>query len=86
MKTISVNSLVQLFHSVLLEKKIILVADDISKVSLLIDGLILLTQPLVSSSYALIPNLKEQYLDYLDAPIPYIIGVSKFVWDHHMSL
>ena len=74
---IPLSSLIYIFHALLLERKIIFIANDVSNLSLIIDSLLFLAQPLKTETYTLIPVLDERYLDYLDAPIPYIIGLSK---------
>lgn len=49
--------------------------------SVLIDCLLQLLYPLITNTYTLIPNIKPDFIEYLDAPVPYIIGMSKKVWD-----
>ena len=53
-----------------------MICNDTSQLSLFIDSILVLISPLLSSSYTLIPNLKENYLDYLDAPIPFLVGIT----------
>ena len=84
--SIPTNSLITLYHSLLLEKRLILLSNDPSKLSLFIDSLLNLLSPLSTSSFTVISNLKEQYLEFLDAPVPYIIGLSKEIWDQEVSI
>ena len=54
--------------------------------SLLIDSLLILLSPIDTRYYTIISNLKHEYIEYLDAPVPFIIGVNKQIWDNHLSL
>ena len=71
--------IIQLFVALLLERKVILITKDFSELSILIETLKALLYPLqwkcITISF-LIPKL----IDYLDAPVPYIIGISRTMW------
>ena len=72
---ISVSSLVCLYHSLILDKRIILIAKDINQISIIIDCLLAILYPLKTGTYSIIPIIKENYIEFLDAPVPYIVGV-----------
>lgn len=71
----------QMFVSLLHERKIILIHNDSSKNAILIETLISLLYPLqwnfTNISY-LIPSMVE----YLEAPFPYIVGVPRDLWKY----
>ena len=71
--------LLEMFFSLLHERKIIIIHNDSSKNAILIETLISLLYPLqwnfTNISY-MIPNMVE----YLEAPFPYIIGVPRELW------
>ena len=82
-KRVNYQRIVQLFVALLLERKVILVSKEISELSVLIETLKDLLYPLqwkcITISF-LVPKL----VDYLDAPVPYIIGVSRTMWKEVM--
>lgn len=73
--------LMQMFVSLLHERKIILIHNDSSKNAILIEALISLLYPLqwnfTNISY-LIPSMAE----YLEAPFPYIVGLPRDLWKY----
>jgi hypothetical protein len=73
--------LLQIFVSLLHERKIIIIHNDISKNAVIIEALISLLYPLqwnfTNISY-LIPSMVE----YLEAPFPYIVGVPRDLWKY----
>jgi DENN domain-containing protein 1 len=73
--------LMQMFVSLLHERKIILIHNESSKNAILIEALISLLYPLqwnfTNISY-LIPSMVE----YLEAPFPYIVGLPRDLWKY----
>ena len=78
-RRVNYQRIIQLFVALLLERKVILITKDFSELSILIETLKALLYPLqwkcITISF-LIPKL----IDYLDAPVPYIIGISRTMW------
>ena len=75
------HMLMQMFVSLLHERKIILVYNESSNNAVIIEALISLLYPLqwtfTNISY-LVPSMTE----YLEAPFPYIVGLSRDLWKH----
>ena len=67
--------LVSVFTALLLERKVVLVKDDVSDIAIIMMCLISLLKPFDWQS-TIITYLKQDMLDYLDAPVPYLIGIS----------
>jgi hypothetical protein len=71
---------VALFESALTEGKIILVSKYLGMLTLASESLLLLLWPM-SWHHILIPILPANLLGYLQAPVPYIIGVQSTYFD-----
>lgn len=48
---------------------------------MLIESLLELLEPLNKTIFMNISNLKQEMIDYIDSPVPYIIGISETVWN-----
>jgi hypothetical protein len=65
----------------ILERKIILISKDVNKNAILIEALLDLLAPLNKTVFLNISYLKAEMIDYLDSPMPYIIGISENIWN-----
>ena len=65
----------------MLERKIILISRDIHLNAILIETLLELLSPLNKSVFTNIAYIKHEMIDYLDTPIPYLIGLSTTLWN-----
>jgi hypothetical protein len=79
LKAMSPTGLIAVLSAILLERKVILVKTDISDSALLIQGLLRLLRPF-EWHFTLITYLTLDMADYLDAPVPFLIGVSQKTW------
>lgn len=66
--------MISLLAAILLDMKIILIAGQRSHMALIIEALIILIHPFTCSSI-IIPCVNEETLDFIDAPVPFIIGM-----------
>ena len=78
----------QLVNCILLEIKVIIVSPSATlnymrRNALLIETISELLAPLINvrTVYINISYLKDEMIDYLDSPVPYIIGMSDLVWE-----
>lgn len=71
--------LLKMFISMLHERKIILIHTNSGDNATLIETLVSLMNPL-KWNFVCISQLIPSMLDYLDAPFPYIVGVTREVW------
>lgn len=65
----------------MLERKIILISRNIEYNAILIESLLELLSPLNKSVFTNISFLKQEMVDYLDMPLPFVIGISTKVWN-----
>lgn len=79
-RTLKPDKVVQLFTALLLERKIVLIKEEIGDIALIMQSLITLLNPF-KWNFVIITYLTPDLVDYLDAPVPYLIGVSKSTWD-----
>ena len=80
MQTLKPEKLVQLVTALLLERKIVLIKDDIGDIALIMQGLITLLNPF-QWCFTIITYLNRELVDMLDAPFPFLIGVSTRTWE-----
>lgn len=76
---IKVNVLIQLFTAILLERKVIIVTNDVCNNAVIIEILLTLLYPMKWNLF-LVANVTVDTSDFLDAPFPYIIGTSQHTW------
>ena len=79
------EKLIQLFTALLLERKIVLIKDDIGDIALIMQSLITLLSPF-QWCFTIITYLTRELVDMLDAPFPFMIGVSTATWDSICTL
>lgn len=65
----------------LLERKIILISKRYEVNALVIEFLLDLISPLNKSVFNNISYLKLEMIDFLDIPMPYLIGISSNIWN-----
>ena len=71
---ISIKTLLNLYYAMLLGEKVIIITEKSEIMALLVETIIKLMYPLDMSSYLVLGFICEEMLDYIHAPIPYIIG------------
>eukprot|EP00347_Sterkiella_histriomuscorum_P017091 403350703 len=69
-----------LITALLLERKIILIKKNFGDIALIMESLVSLLNPL-KWNFVFITYLTPKLVECLEAPFPYIIGVSRKVWD-----
>jgi hypothetical protein len=79
------DKIVQLFTALLLEKKIVLIKKEIGEIALIMQSLITLLNPF-KWNFVIITYLTNELADYLEAPVPYLIGVSTQIWQQIMYM
>jgi hypothetical protein len=78
---VSPKNLVQLVNCLLLERKVILISKQIGINAILIESLLELLLPLDKTIFLNISYLKSEMIDYIDSPVPYLIGLSESIWN-----
>jgi hypothetical protein len=71
-----------LITALLLERKIILIKENFGDIALIMESLVSLLNPL-KWNFVFITYLTPKLVECLEAPFPYIIGVSRKVWEDH---
>lgn len=71
--------------ALLLERKIVLIKDEIGDIALIMQGLLTLMSPFLWC-FTVITYLNRELVDMLDAPFPFLIGVSTAVWEDICTL
>lgn len=83
------NRILELVKCLLLEKKILIIRDNFADNAALIESLLMLLSPLYllcellfysQWTFVNISYLSESMVEYIDAPMPYIIGVPRAIW------
>ncbi|KAM3128590.1 hypothetical protein pb186bvf_019287 [Paramecium bursaria] len=72
---LKIDQIVQVFQAILLEKKILIVTNNRKLPPLIIDAFISLLYPF-EYNHILIPILSDDLLEYTQAPVPYILGIT----------
>ena len=89
LESIKPNRILELTKFLLLEKKILLVRDQYSDNAVIIESLLMLLSPLYNIAlitlhsqwtFVNISYLSYSMLDYIDAPMPFIMGVPRSIW------
>jgi hypothetical protein len=70
-----------LIRCLLLERKIILIKKNFGDIALIMESLVSLLNPL-KWNFVFITYLTPKLVDCLEAPFPYIIGVSRKIWEN----
>lgn len=71
-----------LITALLLERKIILIKENSGDIALIMESLVSLLNPL-QWNFVFITYLTPKLVECLEAPFPYMIGVSRKVWEDH---
>jgi len=79
------EKLIHLMTALLLERKIVLIKDEIGDIALIMQGLLTLMSPF-QWCFTVITYLHRELVDILDAPFPFLIGVSTAVWEDICTL
>jgi hypothetical protein len=69
-----------LFTALLLERKIVLIKKEVGDIAVIMQSLITLLKPF-KWNFITITYLTSDLAEYLDAPLPYLVGVSSQTWD-----
>lgn len=85
LQKIKPEKLIQLFTALLLERKIVLIKNEIGEIALVMQSLITLLNPF-QWCFTIITYLNRELVDMLDAPFPFIIGVSTSTWEDICTL
>ena len=72
--------IIKLVTALLLERKVILIKSQIEDIAIIIQALISLMNPF-QWHHTIITYLTEDMIDFVEAPVPYLIGVQAKVWD-----
>ncbi|KAL1350148.1 uncharacterized protein [Arachis hypogaea] len=83
-RVLSLESMLSLFTGVLLEKQVVVVCPNLGVLSAIVLCLIPMIRPFQWQSLFL-PVLPGSMLDFLDAPVPYIVGIQRMPDDSHMK-
>lgn len=79
------EKLIHLVTALLLERKIVLIKDEIGDIALIMQGLLTLLNPF-QWCFTIITYLNRDLVDMLDAPFPFLIGVSTSTWEDICTL
>lgn len=71
--------------ALLLERKVVLIKNDIGDIAVIMQSLITLLSPF-QWCFTVITYLNRELVDMLDAPFPFLIGVSTAVWEDICTL
>ena len=76
---IKISVLIQLYAAILLERKIIIVTNKVNENAVIIETLQTLLYPMKWNLFS-VAVVTPETSDFLDAPFPYIIGMSQDTW------
>lgn len=79
LQTLKPDKIVQLFTALLLEKKIVLIKKEVGEIALIMQSLIALLNPF-KWNHVIITYVTNELAELLEAPVPYLIGVSTTTW------
>jgi hypothetical protein len=65
----------------LLERKIVLIKNNVGDIAIIMQALIQLLNPF-TWHHTLITYITEEMVDLLEAPVPYLIGMSSQTWEN----
>lgn len=71
--------------ALLLERKVVLIKNDIGDIAVIMQSLLTLLSPF-QWCFTVITYLNRELVDMLDAPFPFLIGVSTAVWEDICTL
>ena len=81
LRSLTPKSIVLLISAMVLERKILLVKRRVNDTALLMQALIGLMRPF-NWHFTIVTYLTKEMSDYLDAPVPFLVGVSTLTWMH----
>lgn len=74
--------MVQLLNCLLTERKVLIISADPRSHAILIESLLDLISPVFNKSVFLnISFLKQEMIDYIDSPVPFVIGIEEQIWN-----
>jgi hypothetical protein len=76
LSTFSSNSIIQLFASLLFERRIIVMSSQLEKIASCVQAAVAALYPF-AWHHIFIPVLPKQLIDYCSAPMPFIVGLHK---------
>ena len=79
LEQIKSNSIVTLVNVLLLEKKLILIKEDVGDLAIIIEGLLSFIRPF-QWHFTCISYLTRDLIDSVESPFPYIMGISRELW------
>jgi DENN domain-containing protein 3 len=80
LQTLRPEKIIQLVTCLLLERKVVLIKQQIGDIALIMQALIALMNPF-TWHFTIITYLTHDMVDFLEAPVPYLIGVSTKTWE-----
>ena len=75
------RNILTIVNCLLLERKVIIISKDSNLNAILIESILDLLTPLDKHVFMNISYLKQEMIDYMDSPVPYIIGIHELVWN-----
>ena len=82
LQSLNPDKILLLVTALLLERKIVLIKENFGDIAVIMESLVSLLYPL-KWNFVFITYLTPKLVECLDAPFPYLIGVSKQVWIDH---
>ena len=82
-KSLSIDQIIDIFQSLLLEKQIVFVSKNLGCLSACVLSWLPLLRPYVFQG-VVIPILPVEMFEYLDAPVPILMGISKLPEDEEL--
>ena len=82
LQSLKPDKIIFLLTALLLERKILLIKEKFGDIAVIMESLVELLCPL-KWNFVFITYLTPKLVECLDAPFPYMIGVSRKVWEDH---
>lgn len=80
LQSLKPEKIIFLITALLLERKIVLIKDNFGDIAVIMESLVSLLNPL-KWNFVFITYLTPKLVECLEAPFPYIIGVSRKIWE-----
>ena len=84
-KTLSVDNILFIISCILTEQKLIFISSELEVLSECIFGLVSLIYPF-KWQYLFCPILAEKYLNFFTTPLPFIIGIKRYLANYYRSI
>lgn len=81
LQTLQPEKIIYLVKALLLERKVVLIKRDVGDIAVIMQALIALMNPF-TWHFTTITYLTADMVEFLEAPVPYLIGVSTHTWEH----